>query len=152
MKQGSRAKNICVSVFVIIWTLAFHYESVRFFYLNPFFKRELPKIKFLFPPAGWIMFFNVDESYTMAEVYGVKNGRPQLIDPHDIFQTKAIGYDNIHRNVLSSVLYPQRKEDFCGFLKRKFPFYDGFLVAAVYYPSIIKEPAKKLYKVMYQCP
>ena len=152
MKWGNQTRNSWITAFVVVWTLVFHYESTRFFYLNPFFKRELPKIKFLFPPAGWIMFFNIDQSYTMAEVYGVKEGKPELIDSHKIFATQAIGYDNIHRNVLSSVLYPQRKEDFCRFLKRKFPNDEGFLVAAVYYPSVIKEPAKKLYKVMYQCP
>ena len=151
MKWGNRTRNFWITALVIVWTLAFHYESVRFFYLNPLFKRELPKVKFLFPPAGWIMFFHVDETYTMAEVYGVKNGEPQLIDPHRIFETKAIGYDNIHRNVLSSVLYPQRKEDFCRFLRRKFPDYESFLVPVVHYPAVVKEPTKKLYRVMYQC-
>ena len=144
-------KDICISLFVIIWILAFHYESLRAFYLNPLFKRELPKVKFLFPPAGWIMFFNVDESYGMAEVYGIKNGQPQLIDPHDIFQTKAIGYDNIHRNVLSGVLDPRKGQSFCRFLRRKFPDYEGFWVVAVQYPSVIRQPGQKLYRVMYRC-
>ncbi len=144
-------KDICISLFVIIWILAFHYESLRAFYLNPLFKRELPKVKFLFPPAGWIMFFNVDESYGMAEVYGIKNGQPQLIDPHDIFQTKAIGYDNIHRNVLSGALDPRKGQSFCRFLRRKFPDYEGFWVVAVQYPSVIRQPGQKLYRVMYRC-
>lgn len=152
MRWGSRARDFWIIFFVIVWTCVFHYESLRFFYLNPFLKHELPKVKFLFPPAGWIMFFDVDETYTMAEVYGIKKGKPELVDPHLIFATKAIGYDNIHRNVLSSVLYPQQGDRFCRFLRRKFPDYGGFLVAAAHYPSVVKEPAKKLYRVMYQCP
>ena len=144
-------RNAWITAVVILWTALFHYESTRFFYLNPFFKRDLPKLKFLFPPAGWIMFYNVDDSYGLAEVYGVKNEQPQLIDPHKILETKAILYDNIHRNVLSGVLSAHYQRDFCRFLKRKFPDFDGFLVAAVYYPSVIKTPTKKLYRVEYLC-
>ena len=151
MEQKRRLKNILISVFVILWTLVFHYESTRHFFLNPLFGRELPKIKFLFPPAGWIMFFNVDDSYGGAEVYGIKNNQAEFIDPHKILETKAILYDNIHRNVLSGALSPYYKRDFCRFLKRKFPHFDGFLVMAVYYPSIIKTPKKKLYRIEYIC-
>jgi len=144
-------RNLLISVFVVFWTLLFHYESTRNFYLNPLFQMDLPKTKFLFPPAGWIMFFNLDESYGGAEVYGLKSGRPEAIDPHRIFETKAVGYDNIHRNVLSSVLSSYRERDFCRFLRRKFPEYEQFLVAAFYYPSVIKTPNKKLYQIEYVC-
>ena len=108
-------------------------------------------MKFLFPPAGWIMFFNLDEAYGGAEVFGFKSGHPEAIDPHRIFETKAVLYDNIHRNVLSSVLSPYHKEDFCRFLKRKFPEYEGFVVMASYYPSVISKPLRKLYEPQYIC-
>ena len=150
--QRGRRRKIIISIFVILWTLVFHYESTRHFLLNPWASRQLPKIKFLFPPAGWIMFFNVDEAYGGAEVYGLSQGQPQLIDPHKILETKAIGYDNIHRNVLSEVLSPYRARSFCGFLKRKFPEFNEFTVVATYYPSVVKEPQQKLYKTMYVCP
>ena len=146
-----RLRNSIITIFVICWTILFHYESTRYFYLNPFFKRDLPKMKFLFPPAGWIMFFNVDESYGFAEVYGVKDGQAQLIDPHEILRTRAIGYDNIYRNVLSTVLSPHFQGPFCRFLERKFPDFDGFVVTAVEYPSVIKERHRRLQQVVYQC-
>lgn len=97
------------------------------------------------------MFYNVGEEYGLAEVFGVKNGSPEWIDPHRIFETKAVGYDNIHRNVLSSVLSPYYRGDFCRFLERKFSGYDDFYVMAAYYPSLIKAPGKKLYRLEYSC-
>ncbi len=99
-------RNAAITWFVIVWTLIFQYETLRANYLSPLFNRQLPKLALLFPPAGWIMFFNVDKSYGLVEVYGMRDGQPVLIDPHQIFQTKAVGYDNIHRNVLVSVLSP----------------------------------------------
>ena len=147
-----RLRKFLISLFVILWTVVFHYESTRNFYLNPFFKKNCPKVKFLFPPAGWIMFFNVDDSYGAAEVYGRKDGRRERIDPHKILATKAVGYDNIHRNVLSEVLSPYEAQPFCGFLKRKFPGFDEFAVVTTYYPSLTKDPQKKFYKIMYVCP
>ncbi|MDO8580528.1 MAG: hypothetical protein Q7S13_03515, partial [Candidatus Omnitrophota bacterium] len=49
-------RNIFISLFVIVWLGIFHYESTRAFFLEPLFHRPLYKFKFLFPPAGWIMF------------------------------------------------------------------------------------------------
>ena len=144
-------RRFFISVFSLFFVLIFHYESVRYFYLNPLFGRDLPKMKFLFPPAGWVMFYNVNHEYTGAEVYGVQSGKPEFIDPHKILETKGVGYDNIHRNVLIEVVYAGRKEAFCGFLKRKFPAYDGFLVTAARYPSLAREPASKLHAIMYTC-
>lgn len=144
-------RNIVITIFVILWLVAFHYESTRYFYLQPLFHRQLPKIKFLFPPAGWIMFFNVNDSYGSAEVYGVKNGQPQLIDPHQILQTRPIGYDNINRNALSSILVPGMQQTFCTFLHRKFPFFDNFLVIYVNYPSLVKNPFEKQQAIAYEC-
>ncbi len=145
-------RSTFITIFVILWTLAFHYESTRAFYLNPLFGRQLPKVKFLFPPAGWIMFFNVDDTYGCAEVYGFKDGQPQFIDPHLILQTRPIGYDNIHRNALSVALDQGLQDSFCRFLKRKFSYFDGFVVTVVYYPSVTKTPSLRYQRVMYRCP
>lgn len=144
-------RDFFISLFVVVFVLLFHYESVRFFYLNPFFKKDLPKTKFLFPPAGWIMFFAVDDDYGCVEVFGVKDKKLQVIDPHDILRTRTIGFDNIHRNVLSTVGSPSMAKSFCPFLERRFPYFDRFLVVAVYYPSLTKEPYQRLQQVQYQC-
>lgn len=151
-KDKGRFRNTLITVFVILWTVIFHYESTRYFYLNPLVGKNLPKLKFLFPPAGWIMFFNVDDAYGAAEIYGIKDRSPELIDPHRILETKAILYDNIHRNVLSGVLSSYYQRSFCRFLNRKFPEFDGFLAVATYYSSVTKNPSKKLSQVMYVCP
>ena len=99
------------------------------------------------------MFFTVGDSNGFAEVYGVRGGeQPQRIDPHDIIQVRTIGYDNIHRNILSAVSDQQLKPEFCRYLERKFPDFDAFLVTAVYYPSLTKKPHYRLQKVIYQCP
>ena len=108
-----------ITGFVILWTLVFHYETLRANYLSPLvfgpprttaegrpLRRQLPKLPLLFPPAGWIMFFNVDQSYGFAEIYGIRGNRPSLLDPHDIIETRSVGYDNIHRNVLIAALSP----------------------------------------------
>lgn len=144
-------RNFVITLFVIIWTIIFHYESIRYFYLNPFFKRDLPQMKFLFPPAGWIMFFNVDDQFSYAEIYGMKNNQPWLIDPHLIFRTRPIGFDNIHRNVLIEALFANQQQPFCRYLKMKFPDFDNFLVTAVIYPSVAKTPLRRVQQVVYEC-
>jgi len=149
--MSKRIRNIAITIFVIFWTILFHYESTRHFYLEPLVGRPLLKMKFLFPPAGWIMFFNVGEDTGYAEVYGVNADGPQQIDQHEILATRTIGFDNIHRNVLSTVLSSDMQGPFCRFLQRKFPEFDNFLVTAVYYPSIVKAPHKRLQRVVYQC-
>jgi len=93
-----------ISVFVIGWLLVFNYETLRHSYLDRWLGLELPKVKFLFPPAGWIMFYRVDDSEGRAEVWGIRAGRPELVDPHRIFATRWVGYDNIRRNVLVTAL------------------------------------------------
>ena len=144
-------RNTLITVFVICWTLVFQYETLRASYLSPLAGRELPKLPFLFPPAGWIMFFNIDKSYGFAEVYGVRDGEHVLLDPHDILETKAVGYDNIHRNVLVGVLSRGDAQSFCRFLRRKFPSYDQFLVVYAAYPDVIKTPDRVLRQVAYRC-
>ena len=85
-----RARNIVITIFVIAWLLVFNYESIRYFYLNPFFGHQLPKVKFLFPPAGWVMFFNVGNGFGHAQVYGIKEGRTLALDPHEILDSGCI--------------------------------------------------------------
>ena len=144
-------RNTLITVFVIGWTLLFQYETLRASYLGPLVGRELPKVPFLFPPAGWIMFFNVDRSYGFAEVYGVRDGDRVLLDPHDILETKAVGYDNIHRNVLVGVLSLADAQSFCRFLHRKFPSYDEFLVVYAQYPDLVTTPDRILRQLAYRC-
>ncbi len=144
-------RNTLISIFVVIWLAVFHYESTRHFYLEPMLKRDLPKMKFLFPPAGWIMFFNVDQAYGYVEVYGIKDGQTQIIDPHQILQTRAIGYDNIHRNALITVLSREMARPFCGYLKRKFPYFEGFVVTYVNYPRVVDRPFERTQQAAYEC-
>ena len=145
-------RNIIISIFVIFWIGLFHYESTCAFFLNSIFKRELPKIKFLFPPAGWIMFFNVSDQHSLAEVYGIKNGQAQIIDPHLILATRPIGYDNIHRNALSMILSQEYARPFCGYMKRKFPYFDKIVVTAVEYPNPSQNALERKTKVWHECP
>ena len=144
-------RNTLITVFVIGWLLLFQYETLRANYLNPLAGHRLPKCPLLFPPAGWIMFFNIDTSYGFAEVYGITDGQPALLDPHAVFSTKAVGYDNIHRNVLISVLYRDRAEAFCRHLHRTFPDYGAFAVVYAEYPDLIGAPQQILRQVAYRC-
>lgn len=144
-------RNKLITVFVILWLSLFHYESTRAAYLEPLLGTRLPKFKFLYPPAGWIMFYRVDETEGQAEVYGIRDGVPELIDPHRIFPNRWLGYDNIRRNVLITVLSPQYAEPFCRYLKRKFPEYAEFAVAQVVYPSNIRAPGRRLMQAVYRC-
>ena len=151
-----KRRDIAITCFVIVWTLFFHYQTFRVNYLQPFFQRtfnrELPRIPLLFPPAGWIMFYRIDPVYGFTEVYGFRGGEPVLLNPHDVLETRAVGYDNIHRNVLVGVLDPDDAPAFCRFLRRKFPTYDAFAVAYGQYPDLIHTPDHVVRQVVYQCP
>lgn len=147
----ARSRNFRITVFVIFWLLLFNYESLRTHYLSPLFGTELPKFKFLFPPAGWIMFYRVSESEVRAEVYGQKGTSLEPINPHRIFGNRWIGYDNIRRNVLVSVLGRHSEASFCRYLKRKFPQYDSFVIMEAIYPSSIRYPDKRMLRLAYQC-
>ncbi len=138
-------------MFVAVWIAVFHYETLRLNYLSPLFGRELPKVKLLYPPAGWIMFFHVDQSYGYAEVYGITGGQPTLLDPHKIFETRFVLYDNIRRNVLVGVLSPRVAPQFCRYLRRKFPMYESFAVVEAAYPDVANRPTDVLRGVMYRC-
>ncbi len=153
MERRASVRHLCITAFVVVWLCLFCYETLRLNYLSPLVGRELPKTKFLFPPAGWIMFYEVGEQEGHVEVYGLRPQEPPvLIDPHAIFATRWLGYDNIRRNVLVSVLSPAYAEPFCRFLKRKFPVEDGFLVAYAETPSVMERPRRTFRKVIYQCP
>ncbi|MCA9406998.1 MAG: hypothetical protein KC684_10695, partial [Candidatus Omnitrophica bacterium] len=122
-----------------------------YFFLQPLSQKPLPKVKFLFPPAGWIMFYHVGDTFGHREVYGIKNDVPQLLDPHDIFRTRTIGYDNIHRGILTSAADPANARQFCHYLQRRFPYFDTFVIKLTYYPEMTTEPYKQYEKIEYQC-
>jgi hypothetical protein len=63
---SSRSRRI--SIFVVLWLFVFSYESLRQNYLGRWLHTALPKVMFLFPPAGWIMFYNVGDSTGWVEV------------------------------------------------------------------------------------
>ena len=151
MVRWSRSADRAISLFVAVWLLVFGYESLRLRYLSPLAGRELPKIKLLFPPAGWIMFYAVSPYYGFAEVYGVKGKTSERLSPHDIFRTKAVGYDNIRRNVMVGVLHPSMAPSFCRYLRWKFPSYDTFFVLEGAYPNVLKSPKQVLGRIAYQC-
>ena len=147
--KNKRLRDRVITVFVILWLIVFHYESTRHFLLEPLLNKALPKVKFLFPPAGWIMFYSVENVSGNVEVYGFKDNKPQLIDPHDIFNTRTIGFDNIHRGILGSFL--RQRQQACGFLKRKFSFYDQFVVTQVVYPDVAADRENRIEQVLYRC-
>lgn len=147
-----RRRNAFITVFVVSWMLVFLYETFRASYLSPLLRRELPKVPLLFPPAGWIMFFNVDQSYGFAEIYGLRGTEAILLEPRAIFKTRNIGYDNIRRNVLIGVLDQRRRSAFCRYLRRRFPQYHSFAVVYAHYPDLIDTPSRVLRQVMYRCP
>ena len=98
------------------------------------------------------MFYSVDDQFGYTEVYGVKDGQPQLIDPHLILTTRPIGYDNIYRNALSAVLSRGMAKPFCGYLQRKFPYFEKFLVVYAQYPALSRSTFERRQQVMYSCP
>lgn len=151
MTAMSRGRALRISLFVLAWISLFHYETLRLNYLSPLLGRELPKFKLLYPPAGWIMFFNVNESYGSAEVYSLRGDHPTLLDPHAIFPMRNVLYDNIHRNVLVGVLNASYGRPFCGYLFRKFPDYDGFAIVYAQYTDVTEDPQTKKQQVAYRC-
>ena len=152
-------RHTLITCFVLAWTLLFHYETLRANYLSPLVLRlrsaqagrQLPKFPLLFPPAGWIMFYRVDPSSGFAEVYRIRVERAIKLDPHQIFQTKAVGYDNIRRNVLIEALSRPYAGSFCRYLRWKFPGYESFAVVYAKYPDVIASPTHILRQVAYRC-
>ena len=141
-----------MKAFVAGWLLVFNYETLRYSTLDRALGVELPKVKFLFPPAGWIMFYRVDDSDGRAEVWGLRHGEEELIDPHRIFATRWLGYDNIRRNVLVTALEAPYAPAFCRYLRRKFPAYEGFSVKEVVTPSVSRAREQVVRQTAYRCP
>lgn len=146
-----RWRHVMISLFVIGWLGVFHYESIRYYYLNPWFKKQLPKIQWLYPPAGWIMFFHIDKSYGFAQVYAQTGNQIRLIEPHEIFRTRAIMYDNIRRNALISILSPALQQKTCDYLKWRFEGVERFLVTYNQIPDVTQKPLVKLEALAYEC-
>lgn len=144
-------RKIFITVFVILWCLAFHYESVRYFYLVPLFNRSLPKIKFLFPPAGWIMFYRIDAAYGHIRIFGFKDRQHYEIDPHEVFRVRTIGYDNIHRGIIGGAASERHRYAFCKQLTRRFKDFENFRIVYDYYPDFVTEPYKRYQQVLYNC-
>lgn len=149
-------RNIGISVFTAVWLCVFFYESTRYSFLTPvarevFQAERLPKLKFLFPPAGWIMFYRVSDVEGEVVVYGVKDGQLHRLDPHEIYPVRFIGFDNIYRGILGQMLYPHMQPRFCRYLKRKIPYFDAFAVSYVYYPSLTKNKHQRQQRMIYRC-
>jgi hypothetical protein len=146
-------RNTLISVFVVCWLALFTYETFRAGYLTPLAGHELPKFPLLYPPAGWIMFYHIDRSYGFAEVHALprEDGPAVILDPHDIFETRAVGYDNIRRNVLVGVLSRERAPRFCRYLLRKFPEYQAFAVTYSQYPDVVAQPDRVERQLAYRC-
>lgn len=151
MIQYKTFRNCVISIFGIVWIILFQYVSLRHFYLEPFFQKKLWKPKFLFPPAGWIMFYRVDNRFATTQVYGFRDQQPYLIDPHDIFRTRTIGYDNIYRGIVGAVHEQSNRQSFCGYLKRRFPEYQRFVIMFEVYPDMVHKPQLRQKKISYQC-
>lgn len=144
-------RDIAISAFVVFWLGLFNYETFRLNYLSPLLGRELPKFKLLFPPAGWIMFYRVDEWDGRCEVFGLKGGRRKPIDPHRIFADRYVGYDNIRRNILVTALEGPYAREFCRYLHGKFPEYEAFEVDEVVVPSVLERPQRNIDRPAYKC-
>ena len=145
------ARNKVISGFVLIWCLLFAYQTLRYNLLNPLLSLELPRIPLLFPPAGWIMFYQINPTFGTAEIHGIRSKRTTRLNPHQIFQTKTIGYDNFHRNILSEVLDEPRAPLFCDYLNWKFSDYESFLVIYRYYPDVVQKPDYFKKALAYSC-
>lgn len=149
--SGKKFQDVFITVFVIVWLGLFHYESVRGFILNNAMGLNAPKTKFLFPPAGWIMFYKVDKSFGHVDVYGVTENGYVRIDPHDIVETRTIMYDNIHRGILGAAADQYKRQSFCRLITRKFPQYKKFAINYEYYPDPVVNPQDRVQRVLYTC-
>jgi hypothetical protein len=148
----TRRRTAYITAFVIVWNAIFLYQTFRYNHIGPLLKTELPAIPLLFPPAGWIMFYQVDSRFGNAEVYGVRGQEVVAIDPHAIFSTRSVLYDNFHRNILIGVAYRERAPSFCAYLQRRFPGFERFAVVYAQYPDIVNQPDTVQRGIAYQCP
>lgn len=151
-----RSKRAWLRLFIAGWLLLFVYETLRAFQLKPLVARlagrevALPKLPMLFPPAGWIMFYEVGDTAGGLEIYGVSNATTTLIDPHRVFATRYVGFDNIRRGMLWSAA--GRQWEFCNFLRRKFPEYPDFSVVQYQYQDLGSgKPPERQQAPLYGC-
>jgi len=163
--KSKALQTLFITFFVIFWMVLFHYESVRHFYLNPYVypkiknlkvvAKLLPegfkKTKFLFPPAGWIMFFRVTPSYGNVEIIAIDGQRSYRLDPHQVLLTRDIMYDNVYRGVLGSFAENRNAPQTCRYLKRRFPEFDNFIVRYHYYRNVVDSPYKYDVIPQFQC-
>lgn len=98
------------------------------------------------------MFYNVPDSAGYVEVYGVRNGVIQPIDPHQIVRTRFVGFDMVRRNVLSAALNEGAQKGFCAVLQRQFPEFESFMITHVFYPSLTRSPWERYQETVYRCP
>ncbi len=145
-------RQLRITAFVVVWLLVFGYETFRHGYLTPLLGRPLPKLPLLFPPAGWIMFFQVDAGYGFAEVYALRGGDVIKLDPYRIVTARSLGYENLRRNILISALSADAAPGFCQYLARKFPDHEAFAVVYAGYPDVVNTPDDVRRQVMYRCP
>ena len=96
------------------------------------------------------MFYNVDDRFGYIEVVGQKGNEMYFIDPHEIIETRTIGFDNIFRNILSQMGNKRSSQAFGRFLKRKFPEYDGFVVSYIYFPDLVHRPQYRERRLLYR--
>jgi len=92
--------------------------------------------------------------WSTAEVYGLRadTDKPEIIDPHSIFETTFIGYDTLRRNIMMTVLNHEAKAPFCRMLRRKFPEYQSFVVSHTGHNKITPQLSKRVYYPQsYQC-
>ncbi|MBI4348739.1 MAG: hypothetical protein HY553_18010 [Elusimicrobia bacterium] len=156
MSPSKTTKRAFLRLFIVAWLALFVYETLRAFQLAPVAARlagrpvDLPKLPLLFPPAGWIMFYEVGDTAGGLEVYGVSKTTATLIDPHRVFATRYVGFDNIRRGMLYAAA--GRPWDFCNFLRRKFPEYPDFSVVRYQYQDLGGEnPSGRLQAPLYSC-
>ena len=97
------------------------------------------------------MFYHVDSAYGHRRVFGMKDDQVFEIDPHEIFRVRTIGYDNIHRGVISSAASERNKRAFCQHLYKRFENFDNFRILFTYYPNFITDPHLRYQQVLYSC-
>ncbi|GEM_PF-978650 len=147
-----------ISCFVVIWLVLFFYNNTRHMLLEPFFRKSLhnPTFnlamnKFLFPPAGPIMFYDVGDAFGYHKVFGIKGGQIFELDPHQIYLSRTLFYDNVHRGVLGDIADPGNIPLFCRVMHRRMPEFDDFAVVFRVYPSLMESRYQYRDGLRYRC-
>ncbi len=156
--KEQRLRDCFINYFVVIWLFLFFYYNTRSFLLEPFLRGAfrnptltLEGNKFLFPPAGPIMFYNVNSAFGHHRVLGIKNEEAFELDPHDIYLTRTFFYDNVHRGVLGEIGDLSNAPSFCYTMYRRMPEFDDFVVTLRVYPSLTTSRYVYREKLIYHC-